>query len=180
MGTTANDNPSLGSTNEMATGSANLVNDAQFLNATVPSGGYATFTNGQTMGGWTVTSGSVDLLGVGFFQSAPSGGRSVDLDGSAPGGIAQTFATVVGATYLVRFEMSALGTSVTKSLEVTAAGSTRISRSPLQAGIIQPTRAGKSKHFRSLQPVPVQLFSSEVFHHREPMEHSLPMWLFRM
>ncbi|MFO1001928.1 MAG: DUF642 domain-containing protein [Planctomycetaceae bacterium] len=53
------------------------------------------------------------------------GGRSVDLDGLAPGAISQTLTTVVGEVYTVRFRMSANGSgATTKSLELSVGGVT--------------------------------------------------------
>jgi hypothetical protein len=34
------------------------------------------------LGGWTVSSGTVDLIGTGFFDFYPGNGHYVDLDGS--------------------------------------------------------------------------------------------------
>ncbi len=99
----------------------NLAADGQFLNGSV-TGGFTVYTNGQSFGGWTVTAGSVDLIGT-EWQRSPSGGRSIDMDGGSPGAISQTLNTVAGNTYVVRYVMSANGTGVTsRSLEVSAAG----------------------------------------------------------
>ena len=54
--------------------------------------------------GWTVVSGQVDHMGT--YWQASDGNNSIDLNGLIPGAITQTFATVPGATYLVRFDMS--------------------------------------------------------------------------
>jgi choice-of-anchor C domain-containing protein len=104
-------------------GGPNAVTDAQFLQGTV-SGASQQYNSGSTFGGWTVTAGSVDLIGS-LFQPSPTGGRSVDLDGAAPGTISQTITTVAGNTYSVRFVMSANATGVaTKTFEASAAGTT--------------------------------------------------------
>ncbi|HBJ36744.1 MAG TPA: hypothetical protein DDZ51_18710, partial [Planctomycetaceae bacterium] len=123
-GTASTETIGGGAGNDLLTGGANLAADPQFRDGTV-SGSWALYSTGQTFGGWTVTQGSVDLTGTGWSPS-PSGGRSVDLDGSVPGAIAQNITTVVGNTYQVRYLMSANGTGiVTKSLEVSAAGTTQ-------------------------------------------------------
>ncbi len=76
------------------------------------------------MGGWTVTQGSVEILHSSFIPSY-SGGRAIDMDGSAPGAIAQTLSTVVGNTYTVRFMMSAnAGGNASRSLELSVGGVT--------------------------------------------------------
>lgn len=56
-----------------------------------------------TFAGWTVTKGSVDILGA--YQAA-DGDQSVDLNGWESGRIEQTFDTTEGAKYEVRFELS--------------------------------------------------------------------------
>ncbi|MFO0455132.1 MAG: choice-of-anchor C family protein, partial [Planctomycetota bacterium] len=120
VGTTGTDtHDGLGGDDAILAG-PNAVSDGQFLQGTV-SGAFQVYNSGSTFGGWTVTAGSVDLVGTGW-QASPTGGRSVDLDGSAPGTISQTITTVAGNTYSVRFLMSANGTSATKALEVSAGG----------------------------------------------------------
>ncbi|MFE3499878.1 choice-of-anchor C family protein [Kitasatospora sp. NPDC059160] len=67
-----------------------------------------TFTEpvtGQSIGPWLVTSGSVDLIGAGFWQAA-EGDQSVDLNGADSGAIAQTFTTIPGATYSVSYALA--------------------------------------------------------------------------
>ncbi|MFB7909167.1 choice-of-anchor C family protein [Kitasatospora sp. NPDC056076] len=67
-----------------------------------------TFTEpvaGQSIGPWLVTSGSVDLIGAGFWQAA-EGDQSLDLNGNGPGTIAQTFTTTPGATYSVTYALA--------------------------------------------------------------------------
>ncbi|MDP2998151.1 MAG: choice-of-anchor C family protein [Bryobacterales bacterium] len=83
-----------------------------------------TFTAGYTgITGWTITAGSVDiLLAPGWPPS--HGARAIDLDGSDPGAISQTFDTRPGATYRVSFDLAAnfyAGPTV-KSVLVTAPG----------------------------------------------------------
>jgi hypothetical protein len=92
--------------------SANLVVDGDFTN---PSGGgfltYSVAPNvpygdlGPTMGPWTVTQGSVDLIGN-YWQSPSINGGSVDLDGrQAVGGITQTFFAPLGI-YTLSFALA--------------------------------------------------------------------------
>jgi len=52
--------------------------------------------------GWTVQSGSVDLVDTGLF-AAFQGKQSLDLDGLSPGSISQSFATIAGQTYNLDF-----------------------------------------------------------------------------
>jgi choice-of-anchor C domain-containing protein len=110
--------------NDFISSGANIANDGQFLNGSASGGTVTTYSNGQTFGGWTVTQATVDLLTSGFI-SVPSGGRSIDMDGGAPGAISQTLTTVAGNTYTVRFMMSAnAGGNSTRSLELSVGGVT--------------------------------------------------------
>jgi len=52
--------------------------------------------------GWAVVSGSVDIQGASWFDPY-QGAQSLDLDGSHPGSIEQSFATTVGTTYQLSF-----------------------------------------------------------------------------
>jgi choice-of-anchor C domain-containing protein len=52
-----------------------------------------------------VTSGSVELNGAGFWQSA-DGDQSLDLDGADTGAISQTFATNLLTTYRVSYSLA--------------------------------------------------------------------------
>ncbi|MCW2395846.1 MULTISPECIES: choice-of-anchor C family PEP-CTERM protein [unclassified Sphingobium] len=79
-------------------------------------------TDSTALTGWTITSGNVELIG-GYWQSG-SGSRSIDLNGSAQGAIAQTFDTIEGMTYNVDFLMAGNpeGGPAVKTLEVAATG----------------------------------------------------------
>lgn len=82
--------------------------------------------NSTDITGWTVLSGSVDWVGDHWQPS--EGSRSIDLNGNATGAIGQTFATAVGATYAVTFDLSGnpdnTSSPASKSLEVSATGAT--------------------------------------------------------
>ncbi len=60
--------------------------------------------NSTTIPGWTVTGGSVEYITT--FWVAADGTRSLDLNGWSLGTITQTFPTVVGQPYLVRFALA--------------------------------------------------------------------------
>lgn len=98
----------------------NLVADGDFSS---PSGGgsFVTYSGGSSIGPWTVTGGSVDLIG-GYWQAPTTGGGSVDLDGNAPGGVSQSISTIAGHKYEVSFWLSGNpdGSPATKTLDVSA------------------------------------------------------------
>jgi choice-of-anchor C domain-containing protein len=87
--------------------SANLISDGDFNNSN-PS--FQTIGAPSSFGPWTVTNGSVDLIG-GYWQSPsgpnfPSGTNgSVDLDGNSPGAISQTLSLAAGS-YELSFYLS--------------------------------------------------------------------------
>ncbi|MGW2372297.1 MULTISPECIES: choice-of-anchor C family protein [Kitasatospora] len=79
--------------------------DGSFESPKAPTGAFTEFAAGQTIGPWQVTGGSVDLIGAGMWQAA-EGDQALDLNGNAPGTIAQTFTTVPGATYSVTYALA--------------------------------------------------------------------------
>jgi choice-of-anchor C domain-containing protein len=85
---------------------ANLITNGSF-EADVNLGSYLTLNAGSTsIPGWTVTSGSVDWIGD-YWQ--PSDGfKSLDLAGYYLNGVivGTDFATEIGQTYLVEFDMA--------------------------------------------------------------------------
>jgi choice-of-anchor C domain-containing protein len=94
-------------------------------------GSYKQINPGDTsITGWIV--GPVNVDWVGTYWTASDGARSLDLNGYvgsgviAAGSVEQTFATAAGQWYNVTFDMAANpagGTSSTKSLQVSADGS---------------------------------------------------------
>lgn len=81
--------------------------------------------NNTTITDWTVTTGNVDYIGT--YWTSSDGSRSIDLNGTQPGGLSQTFATVAGHSYTVTFDLSgnpdgALWSPVIKTLNVDAGG----------------------------------------------------------
>lgn len=105
----------------------NLIKNGGFDMGPQPSY-FTTFAKGSTgIPGWTVTMGTVDLIGPNW-HDADRGKSSVDLDGTpGPGAIAQSFATQVGATYAVSFALAANPEcdAAIKRLMVTAGSVTR-------------------------------------------------------
>lgn len=66
---------------------------------------FHTYYAGESVGPWTVTSGSVELNGAGFWQAA-EGDQSLDLDGADTGALAQTFSTTLLTTYRVSYSLA--------------------------------------------------------------------------
>jgi choice-of-anchor C domain-containing protein len=67
---------------------AAIVADGNFAQG-ASAGSFSTVNQGQTIGPWTVTGNSVDLIGN-YWEATPTGGYTVDLDGNGAGGIKQT------------------------------------------------------------------------------------------
>lgn len=59
-------------------------------------------------GGWTVLSGTVDLIGNGFFDFIPSNGKYVDLDGSSnsAGGFDKQVSLAATTNYTLSFDLA--------------------------------------------------------------------------
>ncbi|WP_348696938.1 choice-of-anchor C family protein [Duganella fentianensis] len=68
------------------------------------SGQFDTVSAGGSLGAWNVVSGSVDLINTYWTNS--EGHYSLDLNGTQAGSIQQAFATVVGQTYTVSFDVA--------------------------------------------------------------------------
>ncbi len=73
---------------------------------------------GNTIGPWTLDSGSVDLI-KSYWQLTPNGSYSVDMNGVTAGSISQTFDLAAG-TYVLSFYMAGNpdGTPASKSVDV--------------------------------------------------------------
>lgn len=99
----------VGMTATAGTASATPLNgftDGGFENVTATPGAFDRYFAPASIGVWTVTQGSVDLIGAGFWESV-DGGQSVDLDGAfAPGGVAQTFDTVPLLKHRVTYHLA--------------------------------------------------------------------------
>jgi choice-of-anchor C domain-containing protein len=101
---------------------SNLVADGSFSEG-AGVGSFSTISAGGNIGAWSVTSGSVDLIGS--YWTAPTG-YSIDLDGNAPGAISQDLSLAAGG-YLLTFSLAGNpdGGNTTKSVEVSIDGVTR-------------------------------------------------------
>ncbi|MFI9273418.1 choice-of-anchor C family protein [Kitasatospora sp. NPDC052896] len=79
--------------------------DGSFETPRVAANTFQDFTTGQSIGPWQVTSGTVDLIGAGYWQAA-EGDQSVDLNGTNTGAVAQTFSTDSGKCYTVTYALA--------------------------------------------------------------------------
>ena len=84
---------------------ANSVINGGFERPVVTPNTFQTFSAGQSFGSWTVTKGTVDLIGASFWEAA-GGVQSLDLNGRQPGAVAQTFDTAPGVLYRVTFALA--------------------------------------------------------------------------
>jgi choice-of-anchor C domain-containing protein len=97
--------------------------------APVVSGDFNTYfaTDSSSIPGWTVTSGSIDLIGN-YWQASPgnASGQSVDMDGDSPGTIEQTGIALNAGTATVDFDLAGNpdGFPTTKTLQVDLLGLT--------------------------------------------------------
>lgn len=95
----------------------------------------------NTVGGWTVTTGSVDVDGTDNLRAVQGASYSLDLNGNDQGAIAQTIPTQAGQTYTVSFYMSgnpvcgSTGVNATKQLTFSWNGSNIASPAINQAGV---------------------------------------------
>lgn len=66
------------------------------------------FQSGESIGSWTVTSGSIELMDRGgkFCRDTTQPGKVIDMSGWKPGSISQELATTPGTTYTVSFFFS--------------------------------------------------------------------------
>ena len=86
-----------------AFGQTNLVSNGSF-ESTSFAGDAVAVRSGETLGAWTVTSGTVDLIGT--MWTASSGRYSVDMAGISNGAISQIIGTTAGQTYDLSFDMA--------------------------------------------------------------------------
>jgi choice-of-anchor C domain-containing protein len=84
---------------------ATIVINGSFEQGPASVGNFRTYGAGSTaITGWTVTGGSVDLIGS--YWNSSDGARSLDMSGNSPGTIVQTLATVAGQRYRLSFDVS--------------------------------------------------------------------------
>jgi len=105
---------------------ANLLTNASFENGPEPGVAVQLASGSTAVSGWVVTPSNVDYVGTRW--TAAQGQRSMGLNGSSPGGISQSFATLPGAEYAVRFYMAgdSFTLPVIKTLRISAAGQSAV------------------------------------------------------
>ena len=82
-----------------------VVVDNQGFETPVVATGAQLFTQGEMIGAWEVTEGSVDVVADNLWQ--PKEGRqSLDMTGVSPGAIAQDLTTVADQRYVIRFSLA--------------------------------------------------------------------------
>lgn len=104
-----------------AQASTNLVADGSFVEG-LGVGGYQGYAGGSSLGAWTVTGDSVDLIG-GYWQKTPTGSYTIDLAGSNAGGLSQAVHLGAG-DYTLSFWLAGNpdGGAPTKTVDVSVAG----------------------------------------------------------
>src|SRR6266508_3794425 len=83
--------------------------------------GVGTYLSGSTVGGFTVTAGSVDVVGTGFFPELCTGattGNCVDLSGLAQGTIATVPLSLSVGSYTLSFVLNGSQRGVATSTTV--------------------------------------------------------------
>jgi choice-of-anchor C domain-containing protein len=101
---------------------ANVTNGS-FETGTHTGAPFDTLNAGSTnLTGWTITTGNIDWINS--LWQAKDGSKSLDMSGTAPGAISQTFATTIGNSYVVSFALSGnpAGAPAVKTLIVSATG----------------------------------------------------------
>jgi choice-of-anchor C domain-containing protein len=101
---------------------ANLIVNGSFELGPEPDQSMAMPPGSTAIQGWTVVGAAVDYVGGQW--AAREGMRSLALNGTAPGAIAQSFQTLAGQPYTVKFFMAgdAFSNPILKRMRVAAAG----------------------------------------------------------
>lgn len=81
------------------------LSQTQNLSLGQPLNVFSTKNAGDTVGTWSINSGSVDVIGNNYWNS-PAGDGAIDLNGSSVGAISQTFSTVPGEPYTLSYYLA--------------------------------------------------------------------------
>lgn len=98
--------------------------DASVGNSVPPAGGFSSLNNGSTaIAGWNVAGNGIDWVDTGYWTAA-DGSRSIDLNQLGAGRIEQTFDTIAGKLYTVKFALAGNpdGAPTNKTLASVATG----------------------------------------------------------
>jgi choice-of-anchor C domain-containing protein len=76
--------------------------NGSFETPVVTAGSYHRFSAGESIGAWTVTTGTVDLSGAGLWETV-DGVQSLELNGNTPGAISQRISTLPLTKYKVSY-----------------------------------------------------------------------------
>ncbi|HEU0317982.1 MAG TPA: DUF642 domain-containing protein, partial [Solirubrobacteraceae bacterium] len=105
-----------------ASASAAPFADGSFETPAAPAGNFTDIAAPGAIGPWTVTAGSVDLIGAGYWQAA-DGVQSVDLDGTTAGTICQTYDASSPGNGAATFQLSHnFAGTASATVQVTANG----------------------------------------------------------
>ncbi len=132
--------------------SASLIENGGFESSGAPSNGVTTRFAGQTIGGWTVEEGSVDIIPESYWQSA-GGIFSIDLDGDSPGTIFQELVTEEGEQYTLFYARSGNfegGNRIPKIIEVFWNGQLVSSDTVVFTGQTNSNMLWRTVHIRNL------------------------------
>lgn len=109
--------------------SISIANGSFEANTVAASFGVDTYTVGNSLTGWEITNGSIDLVSQTYWQPA-DGINSIDLSGLAPGTIRQQIFVPIDGNVTISFAMAGnpdnnanVTSPVIKSLEVSLVGS---------------------------------------------------------
>ncbi|MEM6406956.1 MAG: choice-of-anchor C family protein [Pseudomonadota bacterium] len=104
----------------LATGAQAAVVNGSFEDPGTVTGNWATYSAGSNaLTGWTIDSGSIDLINA-FWQHS-DGNYSINLDGTSPGTISQMLTGLtVGRAYTLAFDMAANTADPNQTVGLTA------------------------------------------------------------
>jgi len=100
----------------------NLISNGSFEHGTDPGSYHTINVDSTDLDDWSVTKGTVDVVGT--LWPASAGARSIDLDGVSFGAISQEIKTDPGKTYVVTFDLSGngYGPPTVKTMRLSAGG----------------------------------------------------------
>lgn len=88
-----------------------------------------TLATNSVPAGWTVTAGTVDVIGApAFFDLVPGNGRYIDLDGSTndAGLLSMSFSSLAAGTYTLTFDLAGSHRGTAESVTVSFGGTSQL------------------------------------------------------